>query len=130
MFGSYWDHIEQYYLLQAHYPNLKFITFETMKHNLELTLNELCIFLDTRITEQQMQRLIRHLQFQNMKANPAINPLHLKVAVQKNRPGSNYNFVRRGDIDSHKDEMSKEYIIKFNEITRMRLQSLGLYQSF
>lgn len=100
-----------------------------MKHNLENTLKVLCSFLNKYLTEEQMLQLINHLQFQNMKANPAINPDHLKVAVQQNRPGSDYMFVRRGDTGSYKDEMSQEYIKMFNEITRKRFQTLNLYQS-
>lgn len=128
--GCYWDHVEQFHLLQTHYPNLKFITFEDMKHNLENTLNVLCTFLNKCLTEEQMLQLTNHLQFKNMKVNPAINPDYLQVVVQKNRPGSDYMFVRRGDTGSYKDEMSQEYVNMFNEITRKRFQKLDLYQNY
>lgn len=100
-----------------------------MKHNLESTLSELCKFLNKFLTEQQMQQLIRHLQFENMKVNPGINPPYLKDFVQRNRPGSDYMFVRRGDTDSYKDEMPQDYIRKFTERTEKTFHSLGLYQS-
>lgn len=100
-----------------------------MKHSLQQTLNKLCEFLNKSLTTDQMQALMNHLQFENMKNNPAINPDHLKEAVQNNRPGSEYTFVRRGVTGSHKDEMPTEYIDKFNEITKKRFMGLDLYQS-
>ncbi|XP_037038671.1 sulfotransferase family cytosolic 1B member 1-like [Bradysia coprophila] len=127
--GCYWDHVEQFHLLRPHYPNLLFITFENMKHNLEHTLNELCNFLDKTLTAEQLQRLANHLQFDNMKKNPAVNPPYIEEAAQKNRPGSGFAFVRRGITGSYKDEMTPEYVRKFNEMTKKRFETLGLYQS-
>lgn len=100
-----------------------------MKHSLEQTLNKLSSFLNKTLTAQQMQQLVHHLQFENMKKNPAINPVYLEEVVRKNRPGSDYTFVRRGATGSHKDEMPPDYIIKFNEMTKKRFESLDLYQA-
>lgn len=127
--GCYWNHVEQFHLLRAHYPNLLFITFENLKQNLEQTLSKLCDFLKKPLTAEQMQKLVNHLQFVNMKNNPAINAPFLNELVQDNRPGSDFAFVRRGATGSHKDEMSQEYIGKFNEMTKKRFEALDLYQS-
>lgn len=127
--GSYWDHVEQFHLLRAYYPNLLFITYENMKHDLEPTLKKLCNFLNKTLNIEQTLRLINHLQFARMKVNPAVNPVYLNEVVQKNRPGSEYSFVRRGVTESHKDEMPPEYIIKFDEVTKRRFEVFDLYQS-
>lgn len=100
-----------------------------MKHNLESTLNEMCNFFNKPLSSEQLQRLMHHLQFENMKNNPAINTPYIEEAARKNRPGSGYAFVRRGITGSHKDEMPPEYVRKFNEMTKKRFESLGLYQS-
>lgn len=100
-----------------------------MKHNLENTLNKMCNFLSKTLSAEQLQRLMHHLQFENIKNNPAINPSYIEEAARKNRPGSGYAFVRRGITGSHKDEMPSEYVQKFNEMTKKRFESLGLYQS-
>lgn len=125
--GCYWDHVEQFHLLRPHYTNLLIITYENMKHNLEHTLNELCDFLNKSLNPKQMQQLVHHLQFENMKRNPAINPPYIEEAARKNRPGSGYAFVRRGITGSYKDEMAPEYVSKFNEKTRKRFEMLDLY---
>lgn len=127
--GCYWDHVEQFHLLQAHYPNLLFITYENMKHEMERTLNKLCNFLNKPLNIEQILRLINHLQFARMKMNPAVNPVYLNEFVQKNRPGSEYSFVRRGITDSHKDEMPQEYIARFDEMTKKRFEAIDLYQN-
>lgn len=125
--GNYWDHIEQFCLLKQHYPNLKIVKFEDLKHNMNTVLNDLCQFLKKQLPDEKMQVLKQHLQFDRMKANSAINPPHLKAVVEKLRPGSDYTFLRRGQTESYKDEMPQEFIQKFNEITRERLHLFGLY---
>ncbi len=127
--GSYWDHVEQFHLLRPHYPNLLFMTYENMKHNLEQTLTELCNFLNKSLTAEQVQQLVHHLHFENMKKNPAVNTPHMQEVAQKNRPGSDYAFVRRGITGSHKDEMPPEFERRFNEMTKKRFVALDLYQS-
>lgn len=75
-----------------------------------------------------MHQLVHHLQFENMKKNPAVNPPYIAEAARKNRPGSGYTFVRRGVTGSYKDEMTLEYVHKFNEKTSKRFETLDLYQ--
>lgn len=125
--GSYWDHLEQFCLLQQHYPNFKIIKFEDMKHNMNSILNELCQFLNKPLSDEKLGCLREHLQFDKMKENPATNPPHLKTVVQKLRPGSDYTFLRRGQTGSHKDEMTQEFIQKFDEVTQKRLHAFRLY---
>lgn len=125
--GSYWDHLEQFCLLQRHYPHLKIIKFEDLKHNMDTILNDLCHFLGKPLSNEKLVVLKEHLQFDKMKANPAINPPHLKTVVQKLRPGSDYTFLRRGQTGSHRDEMSPEFAQKFDEVTQERLKGFGLY---
>lgn len=101
-----------------------------MKHSLEQTLSNLCDFLNKPLTTERMQKLVNHLQFENMKKNSAVNPLILNELARMNRPGTDYTFVRRGTTGSHKDEMPQEYISKFNEVTKKRFAALeDLYQS-
>uniref|UniRef100_A0A336MW82 CSON007198 protein n=1 Tax=Culicoides sonorensis TaxID=179676 RepID=A0A336MW82_CULSO len=113
--GNYWDHIEQFKLLTKFYSNLKIITFEDMKSNLNEIIDELCSFLEKPLSEEKKKILFDHLQFDKMKCNPAINPPHLKDVVRKNRPGSDYVFLRRGQTESFRDEMPQEYVKMFND---------------
>lgn len=126
--GNYWDHICQFYLLQKHYLSLKIIKFEDLKHDMDTVLHELCDFFGKPLSGEKLNILKQHLQFDRMKANPAINPPHLNIAVQKHRPGSDYTFLRRGQTGSHKDEMPQEFVQKFDAVTHARLCEFEIYQ--
>ncbi|XP_063710111.1 sulfotransferase 1A2-like [Culicoides brevitarsis] len=123
-YGDYWDHLHQFLSLKSVYPNMELIKFEDLKHNMDSVLTQLCNFLDKKLSPEKLSILKQHLQFDSMKANPAINPPHLKILVQKQRPGSEYTFLRRGQTGSHKDEMPPEFVDKFDEKTRKRLEGL------
>lgn len=98
-----------------------------MKHNMDSVLNDLCKFLHKKLPDEKIAILKQHLQFDKMKANPAINPPHLKTVVENLRPGSDYTFLRRGQTGSYRDEMPQEFIQKFDDITHERLHAFGLY---
>lgn len=126
-YGNYWDHLEQFYCIR-HLPNLKIIKYEDMKHNLRKTLLELAIFLEKDLPEEKLELLVQHLQFDNMKVNPAVNysmrpPPNENVQRMERQKNTGYNFIRRGETGSHEDEMPKEMIEKFDAVTRDRFGS-------
>jgi len=121
-YGSYWDHVKQYQLLQNHYPNLKCIKFEDMKQDLSKIVYELCSFLNKKLTKDKMEVLLKHLHFSSMKSNPAVNNSHIQQIIQYNRPGSDWSFFRNGQSNNFKNEMSEEFIDKFNKMTKDKLE--------
>lgn len=123
-YGSYWDHVEQYYSIQ-HLTNLKIIKYEDLKHNLRETLLDLCNFFDKQLSEEKLEHLMNHLQFENMKGNPAVNYQSGQKAIQAERSQkTGYTFIRRGDTDSYKTEMPNEYIQRFEQYTKLRFDGI------
>lgn len=128
IYSSYWDHIEQFFMLQKSYKNMKIIKFEDMKTDLSRALKQLCLFLNKFLSDEQLETLTEHLRFDNMKKNKSVNGEQLQPLVEANNPGSEYTFLRRGEIGSFKDEMPAKFVFKFNEVTRDRFKGLELYQ--
>lgn len=65
-----WDPITnaaEYYQLREE-PWIYYTSFEQMKKNLRKVIEDLCKFLDKTVTEQQMERLLKHLSFEEMKS--------------------------------------------------------------
>ncbi|XP_063701781.1 sulfotransferase 1E1-like [Culicoides brevitarsis] len=123
-FGDYWDHVEQFHLIR-HLPNFKFIKFEDLKHNLRATLVDLANFLGKSLSEEQLEKLEQHLQFENIKNNPAVNyslqpPPEGHVDDDQNKRRKEFNFIRRGQTGSHRDEMPQEIIERFDKKTKER----------
>uniref|UniRef100_A0A336K653 CSON012871 protein n=1 Tax=Culicoides sonorensis TaxID=179676 RepID=A0A336K653_CULSO len=124
-YGCYWDHVEQYNLIR-HLPNFKFIKYEDMKHDLERTLLDLATFLEKDLPKSKLDQLIQHLQFDKMKNNVGVNyslqppPKNHQHSSRERSKVTGYNFLRRGETGSFKDEMPLEFIEKFNQKTKTR----------
>lgn len=89
-----------------------------MKRDLPAVIRKVAGFLEKREpNEEEMDRLVQHLSFANMKVNPAVakNELLAKIyeCLDEKRNGS--QFIRAGKIGSHLEEMSTEMIDEFNK---------------
>ncbi|KAF2893637.1 hypothetical protein ILUMI_12538 [Ignelater luminosus] len=112
--GPYWKHVLGYWN-KRHLPNLLIIKYEDMKANLPSVIRTVAQFLNRTITEEQIQLLCKHLSFESMKSNPAVNFEDLIEKMKKiNLMVENEAFIRTGIIGQYKEELSPETIIKFN----------------
>ena len=89
LFGDYWTHILSGWKVRNH-PNVKFLWFEDMKKEQRKIIEDLCVFLNHPLTPEQVDTLVDHLKFDNMKMNPNANPtagMNLKS-----------DFMRKGQV--------------------------------
>ncbi|XP_017836636.2 sulfotransferase 1E1-like [Drosophila busckii] len=118
------DHAAEFYQLRNE-PWVYYTSYERMKSNLRGVVEDLCQFLNKTVTEQQMERLLKHLSFEEMKKNPTTN--HRWEHAQRPKPNNNnkevYNFIRRGKVGGYKDVLSPQLIDKANEYIEQRLQA-------
>ncbi|XP_054085113.1 sulfotransferase 1 family member D1 isoform X2 [Zeugodacus cucurbitae] len=114
-YTPYWPHVFTMWQMRAE-PEVFFITFEEMKSNLRGVLERLAVFLEKpALTEAQMEKLLKHLSFENMKANQQANPTELIKNSGKRIVASDFEFMRRGIVGSYKDELSEEDQRRINE---------------
>ncbi|XP_063704166.1 sulfotransferase 1E1-like [Culicoides brevitarsis] len=113
-YGNYWDHYEQYHRLAKVYPNMKVLKYEEMKKDLKSTLLDLCTFFNKSLSNDQIEKLLHHLSFENMKKNPANNYCQLEDELKKVKPGHQFRMIRQGKVNTGKEEMSAEMIEKFD----------------
>ncbi|XP_070134661.1 luciferin sulfotransferase-like [Drosophila bipectinata] len=98
-----------------------------MKKNLRGVIDDVSRFLNKPVTEKQMEKLLKHLSFEEMKKNPTTNHLwELSQVKNKDAGKEKHNFVRRGQVNGYKDELKPEQIAKANLIIQRYLDKNGV----
>ncbi|XP_058066588.1 luciferin sulfotransferase-like [Anopheles bellator] len=98
-------------------PNILFIHYEQMKRDLASVLELASAFIGKSYTKQQLALLEEHLSFDVMKNNNSANNsalLDIVHTISKPEEPSDFRFMRKGQIGSHREEMSPEYIARLN----------------
>lgn len=67
IYGSYYDHVYEFYELAKRCSNIYFNTYEDMKNDMMTVLRNVSEFLGKRYTDDQLHELDKHLRFDNMK---------------------------------------------------------------
>ncbi|XP_070140512.1 sulfotransferase 1 family member D1-like [Drosophila kikkawai] len=97
-------------------PWVFYTSFERMKKDLRGVINEVSTFLNKPVSEEQMERLLKHLSFEEMKKNPTTNHRWEQAQLKLKDAGKEkHNFIRKGQVNGYKDELKPEQIKKANE---------------
>ncbi|KAH8299491.1 hypothetical protein KR044_001904 [Drosophila immigrans] len=116
-------HAIEFYQLRNE-PWVFYTSFNRMKQDLRKVIEDLCVFLNKTVTEEQMQRLLKHLSFEEMQKNPTTNHLWEYAQTQHpNRGKEVYNFTRSGKVGGHKEELQPEQIEKADRFIAERLEA-------
>ena len=124
MYGPFWTHVLPYWNLR-HSPNLLFIKYEDMKTNLSGVVRTVAGFLERPLTEEKVQILAKHLSFESMSKNNAVNKEFLSDFTKKFKLAQNCpegKFLRSGKTGEHKTAMSPEMLKKFEEWIKINIQ--------
>uniref|UniRef100_A0A182U0K0 Sulfotransferase domain-containing protein n=1 Tax=Anopheles melas TaxID=34690 RepID=A0A182U0K0_9DIPT len=113
-YSPYHKHLIEYSELR--YPNMLSLCFEDMKRDLPGAIRQVCRFFDKSYTDEQLAALAHHLDFGQMRQNTAVNRRQwIEYNLQQtNRPDrvndNDMQFIRRGETDGWKRELSGELI--------------------
>jgi hypothetical protein len=104
-----------------HNSNVLFLRYEEMKSDLGGVIRRVSQFLQKPLTDEQIEVLNHHLDFESLKKNPAVNykPLeheHLWKLRAKSL------FVRKGTVGDYKTIMSLDMQKKFDEWSECSIQ--------
>ncbi|XP_060651475.1 uncharacterized protein LOC132788162 [Drosophila nasuta] len=116
-------HAYEFYQIRNE-PWVYYTSFNRMKQDLRKVIDDLCKFLNKTVTEQQMERLLKHLSFEKMKKNPTTN--HHWEYAQTHHPNKGkevHNFTRSGKVGGHKEELKPEQIEKADHFIVERLEA-------
>ncbi|XP_069182590.1 sulfotransferase 1A1-like isoform X2 [Procambarus clarkii] len=105
VFGPYWLHMKEAWEKRDH-PNMHFVFFEDIKNNTMLELHKLNKFLDTNLTEEQLQKVAHYTSFSEMKSREE-KKLELS-SPNKQVLSSDGGFFRKGlEMTSHRLNMER-----------------------
>ncbi|XP_017073114.1 luciferin sulfotransferase-like [Drosophila eugracilis] len=108
------EHAHEFYQLRNE-PWVFYTSFERMKKDLRGVINDVSRFLDKPVNDQQMEKLLKHLSFEEMKKNQTTNHLWELAQVKHKDAGKElHRFVRKGNVNGYKDELQPEQIERAN----------------
>ncbi|KAM8711743.1 hypothetical protein ACLKA7_012280 [Drosophila subpalustris] len=115
-------HAVEFYQIRDE-PWTYYTSFEQMKRNLRGVVDDLCKFLNKSLTDQQIERLLKHLSFEEMKKNPTTNHhWELTQMLHANSGKEVHNFIRSGKVGGYKEELTPDQIEKADLFISQRLQ--------
>ncbi|KAJ6638675.1 Luciferin sulfotransferase [Pseudolycoriella hygida] len=99
--------------------NILFLRYEEMKKDLLGVIEKTAEFLGKSYSEKELFKLADHLSFDSMKESSSFD-LAQWVGTK-----TDFRFIRKGIVGSYREEMSQEYIDKFDEWTHEYNQQNG-----
>nr|CAI5825181.1 unnamed protein product [Callosobruchus analis] len=121
-YTPYWSHLMSFWQ-HRNQENLLFLKYEDMNKDLPSVIKRVANFLQKPLSEEQVQILYKHLSFENMKKNPAVN---YEMVISINRKykltQSEGKFMRSGKVGDYKANMSPEIIKAFDEWSEQNLK--------
>ncbi|KAM7356189.1 luciferin sulfotransferase-like [Cochliomyia hominivorax] len=127
MYSPYWEHVMDFWHMREE-KNIFFTTYEDMNRDLRSVLIRLNKFLEKPdLNEEQLKQLEKHLSFDYMKANKRVNPT-FNIKAGHGSPGvrADFEFMRRGIVGSHKDELTPDIQKKLDDWITEHLKKFNI----
>lgn len=125
--GNIIDHIYDFWKIKDS-PNVLFLRYEDVKADLRKTVQITAKFLEKKVPESDIDELLAHLSFDNMKNNPSCN--FQQIFVEKNcGKGDTRNcgsLMRRGNIGDWKNYFTPELTEKFDAVICRKEKEMGI----
>lgn len=135
LFGPFWTNVLSYWN-NRHLPNLLIVAYEEMKRDLPGVVRKVAAFLEKKITEEQVEVLVKHLDFESMKHNRSIYWIDEedKTEEQKRNEERHGRFFREGAVGTYRKEMSEGIAREMDEWTERTVgdvpELLGIFQRY
>ncbi|NWJ07548.1 ST3A1 sulfotransferase, partial [Crypturellus undulatus] len=120
--GKWLDHVTGWYS-HAQDFNILFLTYEEMKKDLQSAVLKICNFLGRKLSEKEVESVVRQATFENMKKDPRANYEKLPEIFQGNKEGY---FLRKGTIGDWKNTMTVAQSERVDEVLKKKLENLPI----
>lgn len=117
IYAPFNDHVIDFWNLRDE-PNILFLNYEDMKTDMNQMVKKAMRFLGKKYSQEQIEKLCKHLSVDSMRANPACNNDSLvEKAKSLNANGAtsgDFRFIRKGEVGSFNEEFSNEMHQRFD----------------
>ncbi|KAF5286553.1 hypothetical protein FQA39_LY16236 [Lamprigera yunnana] len=126
-YGPFWKSVLSIWR-QRHRSNVLFIKYTDMKKDLKEVIRKVAKFLEREVHEDAIVEMEKHLSFDSMKKNSAVNFQFVvdTFAAMYNMTTAENVFIRRGVAGGYKSEMTDEQICSFKKWTQENIEGTGL----
>ncbi|KAM8809577.1 amine sulfotransferase-like [Eudromia elegans] len=123
VFGSSWlDHVTGWYS-HAQEFNILFLTYEEMKKDLRSAVLKICNFLGRKLSEKDVESVVRQATFENMRKDPRANYEKIPGYLKEDRES---NFLRKGTIGDWKNFMTVVQSERVDEVLKEKMENLPI----
>lgn len=113
--------------VKNYWQYLSFSKYLNLFQDLTSVIKRTAKFLNKELTPEQVEILRKHLSFESMKNNPAVN---YEEVIEINRKykfiETEGNFMRSGQVGEWKQKMTPEWVEKFDKWSQAKLEGTGL----
>ncbi|GAB6024010.1 hypothetical protein CHUAL_008736 [Chamberlinius hualienensis] len=113
---SYWN--------RRHQENILFLFYEELQNNLKSSVIKIMKYLEKDLTDDQINRIVEHASFENMKKNPMANYSHGGAAIKM--PDSKTDFLRKGKTGDWRNYFNDETNKKVDDYVEKHFKGSGI----
>uniref|UniRef100_A0A8C1L9R4 Sulfotransferase n=1 Tax=Cyprinus carpio TaxID=7962 RepID=A0A8C1L9R4_CYPCA len=123
VFGNCWfEHVKSWFSHKDE-MNFLYITYEDMIKDLRSVVERITSFLARNLTSQQLNDVIEHSTFKNMKNNPQANYQQIPVILLNHQLGS---FLRKGTVGDWKNYFTVAQNERFDRVYQQKMKDVPL----
>ncbi|RZC33427.1 sulfotransferase 1 family member D1 [Asbolus verrucosus] len=124
--GPYFKHVLTYWKLRNQ-PHVLFLKYEDIKRDMGKAIQNIATFLGKKISDEEKVALQKHLSFDSMKNNAAVNNKNFDEIIKLFKmPSPIVPFIRSGKVGGYKEELPHYYIDIFQKWVEKNLEGTGL----
>lgn len=102
-----------------------------MKTDLPAVIKKVAQFLDKPLSDEGITALTKHLSFDSMKNNLALNgEIFFEMLRKHNLAPKNGKFLRSGTVGKYKEELSPETVKKLDEWIKENISGTSFEQYY